>query len=318
LRELGLLRELERALEPEPRPELGGEAAGERALGLGVPGRREPRRRARTYLLDEGAVRPGKQGDVDVVPHVDRRRDPGDLAARPRAHEVGGEAGLLERAEGVGDHELAQPHAFAVRVERERRRGQALREPVRVERPKRVLAGALAGLEHGASEDEAAPPAREGAQDVRGAARVRGERRRDVEVRAAVVGRLRRVVAEDVERLARDELEEGVVPERDPEARLRAFPDERDALRSEPLVGVSVSPQRRDHLVAPLGEVPDEPRSGEGARAGEEDPHGPPALPPRWNPSSKSGWARSLSETTAGSAGHPIAKRGSSQRTPRS
>ena len=54
---------------------------------------------------------------MDVVADIARRLHVGGLAGEPGLHQVGGEARLLEGAEGVGDHELLEGETLAIGVE---------------------------------------------------------------------------------------------------------------------------------------------------------------------------------------------------------
>ena len=72
---------------------------------------------------DELDVRVGKQADVNVVAHVGRRVDRRRLRLRPRPHEIRGKTRVLERAEWVGDDELAEVHADLGSAERRELRG---------------------------------------------------------------------------------------------------------------------------------------------------------------------------------------------------
>src|SRR5271166_3547487 len=109
--ELGLMCQDDAAIEPASLADFTREAFGERALGLDIAARvGADKGGAGRDLFGEHGVSRGQQIDMDVVANVSRGAHLGGLAGPPLADQIGAEAGLLERAERVGNNEFAERH----------------------------------------------------------------------------------------------------------------------------------------------------------------------------------------------------------------
>src|SRR6185436_690704 len=104
---------------------------------------------------NETGVRRREQIDVNIIANVEGSAYPRHLALEPGLNEIVAEGRLLERAEGIRDHEFAEREAHRLAQKAVILPGQALRKPIRGKRAQRFVAGTFILLENSAGQHDA-------------------------------------------------------------------------------------------------------------------------------------------------------------------
>src|ERR1700722_19756125 len=134
---------------------------------------------------------------MNVIADVIGSLDAGGLAILPSAHEIGGEPRLLERAERIGNDKFAKRQAGHAAIIAENLKRERLGKAIRRKSAQGFVARAFVVFKNAAREDDGFQAALlagcENGGKIQGVVAQRAQR---VEVRAAIISDVRRVMAE--------------------------------------------------------------------------------------------------------------------------